>query len=141
LCFYYVTLSFRFNFYRTGNHCIKVCHSIPSIILRVELFWKLEIIQIFILVLKGFWLPEDFGCYFKLEYWFTYCWSLSGVGANTLAVRTAYQCGIRYIEYPAELQRFGISAGPFSRYYNSFFGIYLTLHLLSLTLSALAVAI
>jgi len=33
-------------------------------------------------------------------------------GADTLAVRAARQCGIRYIEYPADWQRFGKSAGP-----------------------------
>ncbi len=33
-------------------------------------------------------------------------------GADTLAVRAARQCGIRYIEYPADWQKFGKSAGP-----------------------------
>jgi hypothetical protein len=33
-------------------------------------------------------------------------------GADTLAVRAARQCGIKYIEYPADWQRFGKSAGP-----------------------------
>ena len=33
-------------------------------------------------------------------------------GADTLAVRAARQCGIRFIEYPADWQRFGKSAGP-----------------------------
>ena len=33
-------------------------------------------------------------------------------GADTLAVRAACQCGIRYIEYPADWKRFGKSAGP-----------------------------
>jgi len=33
-------------------------------------------------------------------------------GADTLAVRAARQCGIRYIEYHADWQRFGKSAGP-----------------------------
>jgi len=33
-------------------------------------------------------------------------------GADTLAVRAARQCGIRYIEYPADWKRFGKSAGP-----------------------------
>ncbi|HEY9061993.1 MAG TPA: DUF2493 domain-containing protein [Pseudobacteroides sp.] len=33
-------------------------------------------------------------------------------GADTLAVRAARQCGIRYIEYPADWQRFDKSAGP-----------------------------
>ncbi len=33
-------------------------------------------------------------------------------GADTLAVRAASQCGIRYVEYPADWQRFGKSAGP-----------------------------
>ncbi|HEY9059623.1 MAG TPA: DUF2493 domain-containing protein [Pseudobacteroides sp.] len=33
-------------------------------------------------------------------------------GADFLAVRAARQCGIRYIEYPADWQRFGKSAGP-----------------------------
>jgi hypothetical protein len=33
-------------------------------------------------------------------------------GADTLAVRAASQCGIRYIEYPAGWRRFGRSAGP-----------------------------
>ncbi|WP_152966102.1 hypothetical protein [Pseudobacteroides cellulosolvens] len=29
-----------------------------------------------------------------------------------MAVRAARQCGIKYIEYPADWQRFGESAGP-----------------------------
>ncbi|KNY30084.1 DUF2493 domain-containing protein [Pseudobacteroides cellulosolvens] len=33
-------------------------------------------------------------------------------GADTLGVRAARQCGIRYVEYPADWQRFGKSAGP-----------------------------
>ena len=33
-------------------------------------------------------------------------------GADTLAVRAARQCGIKYIEYPADWKRFGKSAGP-----------------------------
>ncbi|KNY30543.1 DUF2493 domain-containing protein [Pseudobacteroides cellulosolvens] len=33
-------------------------------------------------------------------------------GADTLAVRAARQCGVRFIEYPADWQRFGKSAGP-----------------------------
>ncbi|HEY9059684.1 MAG TPA: DUF2493 domain-containing protein [Pseudobacteroides sp.] len=33
-------------------------------------------------------------------------------GADTLAVRAARQCGISFIEYPADWQRFGKSAGP-----------------------------
>ena len=33
-------------------------------------------------------------------------------GADTLAVRAARQCDIRYVEYPADWQRFGKSAGP-----------------------------
>ncbi len=33
-------------------------------------------------------------------------------GADTLAVRDARQCGIRFIEYPADWKRFGKSAGP-----------------------------
>jgi hypothetical protein len=33
-------------------------------------------------------------------------------GADTLAVLAARQCGIRFIEYPADWQRFGKSAGP-----------------------------
>jgi hypothetical protein len=33
-------------------------------------------------------------------------------GADTLAVWAARQCGIKYIEYPADWQRFGKSAGP-----------------------------
>ncbi len=33
-------------------------------------------------------------------------------GADTLAVRAARQCSIRYVEYPADWQRFGKSAGP-----------------------------
>ena len=33
-------------------------------------------------------------------------------GADTLAVRAAHQCGIRFVEYSADWQRFGKSAGP-----------------------------
>ena len=33
-------------------------------------------------------------------------------GADTLAVRAARQCGIMFIEYPADWKRFGKSAGP-----------------------------
>ena len=33
-------------------------------------------------------------------------------GADTLAVRAAHQCGIRFVEYPADWKRFGKSAGP-----------------------------
>jgi hypothetical protein len=33
-------------------------------------------------------------------------------GADTLAVRAALECGFRYVEYPADWQRFGKSAGP-----------------------------
>jgi hypothetical protein len=33
-------------------------------------------------------------------------------GADTLAVLAARECGFRYVEYPADWQRFGRSAGP-----------------------------
>ncbi len=33
-------------------------------------------------------------------------------GADTLAARATRQCDIRYVEYPADWQRFGKSAGP-----------------------------
>ncbi len=33
-------------------------------------------------------------------------------GADTLAVRAARQCGIRYVEYLADWEKFGKSAGP-----------------------------
>ncbi|HEY9063253.1 MAG TPA: DUF2493 domain-containing protein [Pseudobacteroides sp.] len=33
-------------------------------------------------------------------------------GADTLAVRVARQCGVKYIEYLADWKRFGKSAGP-----------------------------
>jgi hypothetical protein len=33
-------------------------------------------------------------------------------GADTLAVRAARQCGIRYIEYPADWEKFGKSTYP-----------------------------
>lgn len=33
-------------------------------------------------------------------------------GADTLAVWAARKCGIQYVEYPADWQRFGKSAGP-----------------------------